>query len=243
MKLELVCPLCLALPQVDFEGQVQLVQTEVRDDGAYLSHCPKEHPFVTYLQQQLFEMLFELGVNAIVDGYYREAVSSFAASLERFYEYSMRVFMAAQAVRGEQWNEAWKPVANSSERQLGAYVFLHMASLHKPPPLLTGKQTAFRNGVVHKGKFPTADEAVRFGETVKGLINSGIHDLQQNFPGEMDVASWETRVIPKGTMPGMLVSSHHYPTVVTLMKMDLPDRNASSLDAIVADRRNRRSAV
>jgi hypothetical protein len=32
-------------------------------------------------------VLFDIGANAVVDGYYREAITSFSASLERFYEY------------------------------------------------------------------------------------------------------------------------------------------------------------
>lgn len=63
---------------------------EVRDENHYALTCPKGHRNVVVLQQQKFEVLFEIGAHAIEDGYYREAVSSFTASLERFYEFFVR---------------------------------------------------------------------------------------------------------------------------------------------------------
>ncbi|MGL5998259.1 MAG: hypothetical protein ACRC1I_17390 [Pseudomonas proteolytica] len=65
---------------------------EVRDDGCYMATCLSGHRTVTVLQQHKFGVLFEIGAHAILDGYYREAVSSFTSSLERFYEYTIRRF-------------------------------------------------------------------------------------------------------------------------------------------------------
>ncbi|RKR31632.1 hypothetical protein [Paraburkholderia sp. BL17N1] len=42
------------------------------------------------LRQQKYEALFQIGAYATEDGYYREPVSSFTASLERFYEFFVR---------------------------------------------------------------------------------------------------------------------------------------------------------
>ncbi len=63
----------------------------IRDDGIYEATCPEGHKTYTLLQQLLFEVLFDIGAYAITDGYYREAVSSFTASLERFYEFYVKV--------------------------------------------------------------------------------------------------------------------------------------------------------
>ena len=49
-----------------------------------------------------FELLFELGINALIDGYPREAVSSFASALERFYEFFCQV--AALALSIPKWS-------------------------------------------------------------------------------------------------------------------------------------------
>ena len=44
--------------------------------------CSRSHETTAILQEQKFEILFDIGAHAILDGYYREAVSSFTSSLE-----------------------------------------------------------------------------------------------------------------------------------------------------------------
>ena len=72
----------------------ECARVEICDDGKYEVTCTRGHKETVILQQQKFEILFEIGAHAIIDGYYREAVSSFAASLERFYEFSIKAFLA-----------------------------------------------------------------------------------------------------------------------------------------------------
>jgi len=143
-----------------------LARVEVRDDGRYELTCPSGHTTVSLLQQQKFEVLFDLGAHAILDGYYREAVSSFATSLERFYEFAARVFLQNSAVPSDVAASCWKEVSNQSERQLGAFVFLWASYFHSKPVLLNSNQIAIRNSVVHKGKIPSKDEALSFGNAV-----------------------------------------------------------------------------
>ena len=78
MKLRIVCPKCM---EDSNENARPIAFVEFRDDGRYEVTCPKGHQAIVFLQQQKFELLFEIGAYAIADGYYREAVSSFAASL------------------------------------------------------------------------------------------------------------------------------------------------------------------
>ena len=237
MKLSLPCVVCAALSREKVGNDpAWLVDVEVRDDGAYLSTCRVGHAFVSYLNQHLFEMLFELAVNAIVDGYYREAVTSFAASLERFYEYSMKVFSAANAIPDAEFTELWKRIGGHSERQLGAYIALHVLCIRKSPVVF--KKVAFRNDVVHKGKIPSMDEALAFGEDVRELINNSIDDIKHCFGDTLKEWDFRPHVIPKGTEPGMMISYIDYPTVVSLGDR----RGEASLRQIVEARRAQRKA-
>lgn len=70
----------------------EFITLEFRDDGCYGVCCSRGHTSVTILQEQKFEILFDIGANAIIDGYYRESISSFTSSLERFYEFCIKVF-------------------------------------------------------------------------------------------------------------------------------------------------------
>jgi hypothetical protein len=144
---------------------------EYNDSGVFHLTCSRGHQSVTVLQQNRSELLFEIACNAINDGYYREAVSSFAASLERFYEYAIRVILNNTDTSQEVFKSCWKEVSNQSERQLGAFIFLWAAFLGEKPGILTSDWTSFRNKVVHKGSIPNKDEAIAFGEAVYELIS------------------------------------------------------------------------
>ncbi|MCK4830988.1 hypothetical protein KA005_85550, partial [bacterium] len=102
----------------------ELATLEFRDDGRYEICCSRGHKSVTVLQQQKFEVLFDIGANAIIDGYYREAISSFTSSLERFYEFCIKVFCEKRKISEDVYTNTWKQMSNQSERQLGAFLFL-----------------------------------------------------------------------------------------------------------------------
>ncbi|WP_238149350.1 hypothetical protein [Arsenophonus endosymbiont of Aleurodicus floccissimus] len=70
---------------------IEFRTVEFKNDGRYEITCQNGHSSITFLQQQKFEILFDIGACAIIDGYYREAVSSFTSALERFYEFFIKV--------------------------------------------------------------------------------------------------------------------------------------------------------
>jgi hypothetical protein len=151
---------------------------ELRDEPVYDVTCSKGHHTECLVLHEQFELLFDLGFNGLIDGYYREAVSSFSSALERFQEFFTRVVLA-QEVDPQLFDDTWKSVKNQSERQLGAFLFLYLRAIKEPPPLLPQKDIAFRNNVVHKGYVPTREEALAFGETVRSLVNSALKGMKR----------------------------------------------------------------
>ena len=59
------------------------IAIELNEQGIYSYQCPNNHTSWYFLQEPLFQILFDSGVLALSDGYTREAVSSFATSLEK----------------------------------------------------------------------------------------------------------------------------------------------------------------
>lgn len=57
-------------------------------------------------------------------------------------------------------------MSNQSERQLGAFLAAYLLDTREPPKLMPQKQVEFRNAVAHKGRFPTRQEAMRYGQAV-----------------------------------------------------------------------------
>jgi hypothetical protein len=173
MRLFMPCMEChksLTRPSLDFAN------VEFSDEGRYDLRCSQGHNTTTVIQQQKYEVLFEIGAHAILDGYYREAVSSFTASMERFFEYSLRVIFHHHSNSDSLFQACWRPMAKQSERQLGAYMGMWASEWGELPPLLDTKKVgkdsavAFRNAVIHNGKIPTRSEAVEFGEAILSIV-------------------------------------------------------------------------
>lgn len=160
--------------------------SRLADDGEYQVHCCAGHVTKVILDNLKFELLFEMGLNALVDGYPREAVSSFASSLERFQEFFWRVVMAHYSIPPEIVDAGWKPLSRLSERQLGAYVTAWLLLSRSQPALPNpNKEVVLRNNVIHNGYVPTNEEAISFGDTVMSLINRGLDTLRELTPDIM----------------------------------------------------------
>ncbi len=153
----------------------------IGDSGLCRVECEAGHKTAVVLVEHRFEWLFETGLSAIADCYYREAVSSFSASLERFYEYALVVLCEANSVAPETFIESWKTIASQSERQLGAFVAAYLLMERTPPRLLDPKKVQLRNDIVHKGKMPTEEEAEEFGDAVLAVIAPALGVLRTKY--------------------------------------------------------------
>lgn len=159
---------------------------ELRDDGRYEFTCEKGHTTVTIVQEQKFEVLFDLGAYAIIDGYYREAVASFTSSLERFYEFFIKAVLFEDGLEEAIVTETWKKVSSQSERQLGAFIFLYLKCFGEKPSLLRGKQITFRNEVIHKGKIPSRREAIEYGQEVLDAVRPILRRVKASLPNGVE---------------------------------------------------------
>lgn len=149
--------------------------------GVYTFECGEGHVHEIVLSQMRFEVLAETAMQAIADGYYRDAVSSFAASLERVFEFYVKVVSLAAGLDGLVYDQTWKLVAKQSERQLGMYLALYQLENKDVPPMLSPKHVSFRNRVIHEGYFPTVDEAIDFGQAVVDLVQPLLNAMMHRY--------------------------------------------------------------
>ncbi|WP_065239592.1 hypothetical protein [Gallibacterium genomosp. 3] len=157
---------------------------QVNDDFLYHFTCPNGHKNLIIDQSLRFEILFQIGATALLDGYYREAVLSFASSLERTYEFFIKLKLLSSNIDDETYKKSWKFVDNSSERQLGAFTFLYVQHFKEYPELLKESSISFRNKVAHKGKIPTYDEAINYGNDVLKIIVNLVRKIKDSFQEE-----------------------------------------------------------
>jgi|ERR1700722_11323766 len=214
MKLSIPCMQC-GFPKDGTSQDFKLYSVPVRDDSVYEIICCRGHKTVTVLQEEKYEILFEIAINAVSDGYYRDAVASATSSLERFYEFFVRVVCRAYKIPAPELEAAWKHVKSTSERQLGMFLATHILHFKKAPMLMPGKRVEFRNDVIHKGHIPLKEEAVNYINTVLELINPILIEIKKTMADSAQALTMERLTerhsrlgeIPRATMSiGSLVS-------------------------------------
>lgn len=181
MKLSLPCGHCHK------EGQLDIVtELDITNNGVYEVTCANGHSSIDHIKNEKYELLFDLGLLAVDNGFSREAVSSFAVSLERFYEYCIRIMLISKNVSGDSINNAWKLVSSQSERQVGAFYFQYLSVFNVVPERFPQKQTDFRNSVIHKGYIPSKDEVLRYAKEVYQYIIKHTILLKKELQTSMD---------------------------------------------------------
>jgi hypothetical protein len=174
--------------------------------GKMTLRCKQGHTTVVTLPIPEFDLLFDFGCSAMLDGYPREAVTTFATSFERFAEFTCRFLLARGNVSFERIDAWWKEVATSSERQMGSFVALWISHFRSPPPLLPRKQVEIRNKCVHQGRIPPESEARAYGEAVLRAEISGIVTLRNCFDSDFEYDDFVGHIIHRGAVEPILMS-------------------------------------
>jgi hypothetical protein len=183
----------------DMEGIQPLAAyaCDVPDDGIVDLSCSRQHATTIMLCANRYGLLYDSGASALADGYPREAVASFAASVERFYEHMTKVLFVATGVPREAIDKYWKSVKSASERQLGAFRAAYLQDFKLAAPDLE-KHTEFRNGVIHRGHFPTHDDAAKYGQVCLSHMRAILDAVRVKYPKAMEtVAEWDSEDIQK----------------------------------------------
>jgi hypothetical protein len=220
MWLPLLCAQCI---QADRQSRECTVFVTANDTGIYQITCRFGHCTDVVLVATRHEQLFEIGLSAISDQYFREAVSSFAAALERFYEFVTAVLAEGSGVEIEAFNATWKHLSKQSERQLGAFCAAFLMSEKQAPLTLPQKATEFRNDVVHKGKVPTRDEALKFGDDVLHVIRQTLKVLRPRHVEVIQRHSMKPHLeaLDSPSLRGKSVTRHHL--AWTLRNLEVED--------------------
>lgn len=171
------CPAC------GHENRAEFADSSIHD----LTCASCGARYCLFIRKQRFEVLFDLGTRALMDGYAREAVASFAAALERFFEFYVRAFALERAANTEgdftaasaELDATWKHVASQSERQLGMFALAYLLREGCAPDFLSPQALGadFRNRVIHRGSLPRREEVEAYAARVFALIDRLLTEL------------------------------------------------------------------
>src|SRR5438067_3750744 len=121
MRLPLPCLHCCK-PNIEGKVAYSFVFAELEGENRFRMKCPKGHESLIGLRQPRFKILFESAALALLDGYFREAVGTIAAALERFHEYWIRAMVLSKPELTDDFEKTFKLLAAQTERQYGAFL-------------------------------------------------------------------------------------------------------------------------
>ncbi len=211
-----------------------------QNDSIYTLSCPEGHEFKVTIVYHQFQKLFEIAIYALEDGYYREAIGSFAASMERFMELFIRIAnVKSHLVKDESscdFGEVWKKMRKYSERQYGAYLITYWKEFKKPPELVDETLTSLRNKVIHQGYIPTKEEVIKYGNKVMRCMISTLSEIG-NYPELKDKLVFSLKCYSDEGIRKTLVPFHMIPT-------NSPVKYArASVEELLADISDRRKEI
>ena len=229
MKLKINCMQCF---QIEGKPSEEFIPIEMTDNRLLRATCSNGHTTLTALQQQKFEILFHFGAMALLDGYSREAIASFAASLERFYEFYIRVICAKRNISAYSFNKTWKNVSNQSERQYGAFLFLYMYEKYIPHIPISKKWPTFRNKVIHQGYIPTYQETIKYGEILFEFISKNLSDLKKEYSEHIQTVIVKDLQRANNCANGKTIATLSIPTIINISRER--SKGGTFLDALDA---------
>lgn len=213
------------------------VVVTMNDERFFEMACPSGHQTLTVLQEPKREVLFELGMNALVDGYRREAVTSFASCLENFFEFCIFQLSLYKGVDRASLEAGWRCMAKQSERQLGVFVMLWLNYFGSAPTLLSDKSRSLRNRVVHQGYIPELDEAMAFGDEIATCIARNLRGMKHHLGDDLDEI-FISEFIARASSQNQRVATQSIPTTIgwaRLIRNEKVDLRAR-LEAIKQDK-------
>lgn len=215
---------------IDFE-------VELNDENLYEFICPKKHRTLTQLQEQKFEILFDIASLALLDGYTKEAVSSYSSSLERFIEYCILILSLKNSVTTENFIKTWKQMSNQSERQLGAFLILCLQEGINNK--IEENRSTFRNKVIHKGYIPSSKEAIDYGQYIMSFIQNTLKELNQTSKEYLQKAM-HIHITKNGKLTeNVRLSNASLPTIISLKNVNNEDYgNITLIDSLNSVKEN-----
>ena len=190
MKIKYHCSACFSEAGSDPAHLLSLYKStsviEIDTWPFFEVECNQGHKQRFTIGLELYALLFQQATYCIMDGYYREAIGTYNAALERFFEYAIEVIAMKQYPQMN-FEEFWKTVRNQSERQLGIFYFVWSSYFNEKPILLQNKKVELRNNVIHKGILATKNDAMEFGEYIFDYIKKVNKQISENLGAELSI--------------------------------------------------------
>lgn len=232
MKVMTLCTACHQAAGIPRFSSAEFL--ELPEEGLIEMTCDLGHRTGAVVQNEKYDILAQMAVEAIVGGHHNAAVSLFAAALERLYEHCFAIICRTRNVDANVFQRAWKSLASQSERQFGAFAGAFLLDAGTEAPSLPRRAVELRNKVTHGGYIASRAEALAFGQAVADCAHPILNLLGNERHSQTVIAATFDLLRARGgdaRRNGVLVSTVALAAVLERKTGPLP----VSIAAVVAD--------
>lgn len=154
------------------------------DDRIIRTTCSRGHQAAVVLINSKFEILMESGALALSEGFTFEAVASFSAALERFFDFCLEVICHYRGITRDVYQKMYNQISKQSERQLGAFITvyaLEFGLVYRP----NQRMAKFRNDVLHNGHIAGVEGATEYCRFVYDQVYEIVNVLEESMAMEI----------------------------------------------------------
>lgn len=170
----------------------EAIVTPYLEGPVYELQCPVGHSSLILLTNPKHEILFQMAAYALLDGDYRDAILTFATSLEVFWYFALQCIFAGKGAI-----QSPSPKSRNLKRLFQEH---WRQTFGTEPPALEQPDQRLRNAVAHDGLIPSRDEAFAFGNKVLDLIVPAMMKLRWELP-DNSVGLASTAILEDGKKP------------------------------------------
>lgn len=187
MKINFMCGKCIMLASQRTNtyqlNDGMFIDMPISDSGIYDFECNTQfrHKNSILITNLKSDLLYDSAINAFNDGYLRESISSFYASLENFYIEIIKYLLSKSNISIKDRNKVIKSPMKQSERKLGAFYALFLSQINKIPPVFDEKLVGTRNNVIHGTYYPTKKDVIEFGIEIANYIFTVLNMLNEKY--------------------------------------------------------------
>lgn len=204
MKIEITCHKCeepLLFNKVTSCKRYTLIK-EIVNSGEVIEYtCPNGHVSKNIIRTFQYDILFRIACEAINDGYYREAVSSFSACLEMFFSHVVKMLLKSNGI-SPTLITSFSDKNKLSERIFGAFSSLWLLCEGEEYTKISknqiSKRVKFRNDVIHNGNIPTKEEAIDYSNYVVSIISPINEKIKDKYSKVLKEIYFEKKIVPVG---------------------------------------------
>lgn len=179
---------------VDWNGPVFGLEDQTAKDAKIMvaeAECRFGHRFRLNVSNFRHSIQFELALLSMRHRNPGACVMHASMALEAFMRDAALAVYRIQGLSDGQFEEAWRPVRNSSQQQMG-FIRGMFASAGSAAPSIPSHVFALRNKVAHSGFLPSAKDAQKHAEAVHDTISAFVNVLRPARSEWLERSPWNS---------------------------------------------------